>query len=95
MAVGDKGYSHPGSRVYLASRGIEAVIPTRVDQPRLAQFDRQRYRSRASVEQCIGWLKENRRIGTRYEKLSRNFLAMLQLAMARRYLRKLDSVNRA
>ena len=43
------------------------------------------------VEQCIGWLKECRRIGTRYEKLAVHYLGMLQLAMIRRYLRLLFS----
>ena len=36
------------------------------------------YRGRR-VEKCVGWLKEFRRIGTRYEKLAVNLLAMLQL----------------
>ncbi len=43
----------------------------------------------AVVEQCVGWLKEYRRIGTRFEKLAVNFHAMLQLAITRRYLRLL------
>ncbi|MCH8252944.1 MAG: transposase, partial [Planctomycetes bacterium] len=38
-----------------------------------------------------GWLKESRRIGTRFEKLAVNFHGMLQLAMIRRYLRILFS----
>jgi hypothetical protein len=29
------------------------------------------------IEQSIGWLKEYRRIATRYEKLALSFLAML------------------
>jgi len=40
------------------------------------------------IENVIGWLKESRRIGTRYEKLAINFLAMLKLAMIERCLRK-------
>ena len=45
------------------------------------------YRRRSVVEQCIGWLKECRRVCTRYEKLARNFLAMLKLAIIQRYLK--------
>lgn len=93
--AGDKGYSYKPVRDYLANRGIEAVIPTKSNQRPLKKFDRRSYRARCAVEQCVGWLKENRRVGTRYEKLSRNFLAMVQLAMIRRHLRKIDSVNRA
>jgi transposase len=36
------------------------------------------------VERCIGWIKEFRRVATRYEKLTVNYLAMLKLAMIRR-----------
>ena len=53
------------------------------------KFDREAYRGRAVVEQCVGWLKEFRRIGTRFEKLAVNFHGMLQLAMINRYLRLL------
>ena len=52
-------------------------------------FDKEAYRGRAVVEQCVGWLKEYRRIGTRFEKLAVNYHGMLQLAMIRRYLRLL------
>ena len=48
-------------------------------------------RRRNVIEQCIGWLKVCRRIGTRYEKLAVNYLAMVKLAVARRYIRLLFS----
>jgi transposase len=38
------------------------------------------------VERLIGWLKECRRVATRYEKLAVNFLAMLKIALIVRYL---------
>lgn len=67
------------------------MIPTRSNQTRCRTFDRVAYRDRNVVERCVGWLKEARRVGTRYEKLARNFLAMVQLAMIRRLLRALTS----
>jgi transposase len=91
----DKGFSYPRIRGYLRRRGIRAVIPTREDQRPNPRFDRATYRRRNVVERCVGWLKENRRLGTRYEKLAVNFLAVAQLAVIRRYLRLLDSPNRA
>ena len=33
--AGDRGYSYPRIRAWCARRGIEAVIPTRRDQPRV------------------------------------------------------------
>jgi transposase len=91
--AGDKGYSHPWIRGWLRSRGIEAVIPTRRDQPR-ERFDRVKYRGRNAVERCIGWLKGCRRVATRYEKLAAHFLAIITLAMVQRCLRLLDPSNR-
>ncbi len=90
--AGDKGYSYPRIRQWLRDHKIAAVIPRRDDQRanphgRPLNFDKDQYRRRTIIEQCIGWLKECRRIGTRFEKLAINFLAMIKLAMIRRYLR--------
>ncbi len=90
--AGDKGYSYPRIRVWLRRHRIEAVIPQRKDQRashrgRPLKFDREAYRQRNVVERCIGWLKENRRVAVRYEKLATNYLGMLKLAMIQRYLR--------
>lgn len=91
--AGDKGYSYPRIRAWLARRGIEAVIPTRSDQPR-QRLNKRKYRRRNVVERCIGWLKGCRRVATRYEKLATHFLAMVKLAMIQRCLRLLDPSNR-
>lgn len=91
--AGDKGYSYPRIRKWLRRRGIEVVIPTRSDQPR-EELDKRKYRQRNVIERCIGWLKECRRVATRYEKLATHFLAMVKLAMIQRCLRLLDPSNR-
>ena len=88
----DKGYSYPRIRRWLRQHRIGAVIPTRCNQPRCRNFDCDAYRARNVVERCIGWLKEARRLGTRYEKLARNFLAMVFIAMIGRLLRVLTSL---
>ena len=100
--AGDKGYSYPHIRAWLRRHGVRAVIPRRKDQSPddgRHRFDRETYRRRAVVEQCVGWLKEGRAVGTRFDKLAVNYLATLKLAMIRRYLRTLtttcDSPNRA
>ena len=93
--AGDKGYSVKRVREWLKARGIEAVIPHKDNEQArhdpAATFDKEAYRQRHVVEQCVGWLKEYRRIGTRFEKLAVNFHGMLQLAMIRRYLKLLFS----
>lgn len=91
--AGDKGYSGQRIRDFLKSLRIEPVIPHKENEkarhdPK-EKFDREAYKGRSVAEQCVGWLKEFRRIGTRFEKLAVNFHGMLQLAMVRRYLRLL------
>jgi len=91
--AGDKGYSVPRVRDWLREQRIQPVIPHKDNEKArhdlAVQFDREAYRGRHVVEQCVGWLKEFRRIGTRFEKLAVNFHGMLQLAIIRRYLRLL------
>ena len=90
--AGDKGYSFGWIRDWLSRRRIEAIIPRRSNQSQGKKpFDRETYRRRNVVERCINWLKECRRIGTRFEKLAATFLAMLKLAILDRYFRRLFS----
>lgn len=93
--AGDKGYSFSTVRHYLRARGIRAVIPTRSNQRANPRFDRVQYRARNIIERVVGWLKESRRLATRYEKLAVNFPAMVHLAMLQRCFRLLHSSNRA
>ena len=70
------------------------MIPQRADEierhrGRPIKLDREEYRRRSVIECCGGWLKECRRIATRFEKLAVNFLAMTKLAIIGRYLRRL------
>ena len=38
------------------------------------------------IERAVGWLKERRRIVTRYEKLAIRYLAMLYISLLEKYL---------
>lgn len=86
---GDKGYRANWIDEYLLDLGIEPVIPSKENEDRDArpvEFDREAYRNRNVVERLIGWLKESRRILSRYEKTAKNFGGMLTLAFIRQYL---------
>ena len=52
-------------------------------------FCRATYRQRNVVERLVGWLKEHRRIATRFEKLASSFLAMVKSSFMRPYFRVL------
>jgi len=93
--VADKGYDSDPLRTWVRQRHMQPVIPRRQYTDRLTlpnpDFDRKRYKKRNVIERCNSWLKECRRVGTRFEKLAVNFLAMIGLAMIERYLRMLFS----
>jgi len=85
--AGDKAYNHQRIRRWLRSRRLGAVIP-RFKNQRRVRFDKARYKRRNVVERLIGWLKERRRLATRFEKLAVNFLAMIKIAMTLWFLKK-------
>nr|WP_256576626.1 transposase [Pseudomonas sp. NFACC37-1] len=45
------------------------------------------------IERMFGWLKENRRIVTRFDKLAKSYAAMISLACAMRRLRQYFSYS--
>jgi transposase len=87
--AGDKGFSYDSTRQFIMDCGIEPVIPYKSNQkrPEGERFDKKTYRKRSRIEQAVGWLKECRRLGTRYEKLGLNFLAFVKLGIMLKYLR--------
>ncbi|MFZ5937767.1 transposase [Pseudomonas sp. HS6-2] len=60
-------------------------------RPRSRRPDRPKYRQRNIIEHMFGWLKENRRIVTRFDKLAKSYAALVSLACSMRCLRYLFS----
>lgn len=86
--AGDMGYNAEWVRDWLWKRGIEPVIPRRaVSPPPDEPFDRVAYRGRNVVERCIGWLKESRRVFSRFDKLALSYAGFLNLAILQRLLK--------
>lgn len=88
--AGDKGYRADWIDEYLIDLGVTPVIPSKTNQDRdqrAVEFDKELYRCRAIIEQLIGWLKESRRIFSRFEKTAVNFGGFLKIAFMQRYLR--------
>jgi transposase len=88
--AGDKGYRADWIDEYLIGLGIDPVIPSKENEDRSArplEFDKVAYRRRSIVECLIGWLKECRRIFSRFEKTAKNFGGMIKMAFIQRYLR--------
>jgi transposase len=82
QVIGDKGYDSDAFVACIESSGAQAVIPPRKTRLEQRAYDRHAYRERHLIECFFSRLKQFRRIATRYEKLARNFLSMLNLAAA-------------
>ena len=90
--AGDKGYRANWIDEYLMALEITPVIPSKENEDRdsrAVEFDKELYRQRAIIEQLIGWLKESRRIFSRFEKTAINFGGFLKIAFMQRYFRLL------
>jgi transposase len=88
--AGDKGYRADWIDEALLAMEITPVIPSKAREDRserLVEFDKQMYRARNIVERLIGWLKECRRVFSRFEKTALNFGGMIKMAFIQRYLR--------
>jgi len=73
--IADKGYDADALRISLRKSGSVPVIPGRSNRKRKIRYDKKRYKDRHRIENAFCRLKDFRRIATRYDKLSRNFLS--------------------
>jgi transposase len=89
--IGDKAYdSDPLDQQLGQHHGIEMIAPNRRKRKR-TQDGRplRRYLRRWKVERLFAWLKNFRRLTSRWERHASNFLGMVQLACALILLRHL------
>ena len=87
--IADTGYDSNALRHSIRRRGLKAAIcahPCRKRKPRL---NRRIYGKRYVVEVAFFRLKRFRALATRFEKTSRNYLALVQLACAMLWLQDL------
>ena len=92
--AGDKAYRAQWIDEALLELGVEPVVPSKSNEDseaRSVEFDEEAYRRRNIVERLIGWLKECRRIFSRFEKTAKNFAGMVKMAFIRQYLRLICS----
>ncbi|SNY54188.1 Transposase and inactivated derivatives [Pseudomonas sp. LAMO17WK12:I10] len=80
--MADKGYDCAAFVDAIQCRGVEAVIPSKRNRLYPRTLDRHLYKARNLVERFFLKLKQFRRVATRYERLARNYQAMLSLVSA-------------
>jgi transposase len=86
--IADKGYDSEPFVQSLRRMGRKVVIPKRRYNGRTGRkYDRHLYRERHLIECFIGKIKHYRRIFTRFEKLSKNYLSLIHLVSSLIWLR--------
>ena len=85
--IADKGYDSDELVKIITEQEALAVIPPRVNRKEQREYDRHLYRERHSVECFIGKIKHYRRVFSRFEKLSKNYLGFLNFVSALIWLR--------
>lgn len=90
--LADRAYDADQLRASLAARGAWANIRPLSRRKRAMPFSRFLYRYRNLVERYFNKLKHFRAIATRYEKDPDNYLALVQLASARIWIRNNEAL---
>ena len=93
ILLADRAYDADKLRAAIASKGAFANIPPMPQRTRVPDFSPFLYRYRNLVERFFNKLKHFRAIATRYDKRDDNFLASVQLASIRIWLRCNESVT--
>src|SRR6516162_7041512 len=93
MLLADRGYDADWIRALAARKGALANIPPRCNRSAPICFSPYLYRARNLVERFFNKIKHCRRIATRYDKLAANYLAFVQLASIRLWLRVNESAS--
>ena len=87
VLIADKGYDSGPLIELVTAKGIEAVIPPKKNRLVQREYDRHLYRERHLIECFIGKIKQYRRVFSRFEKLSKNYLGFLSFVSALVWLR--------
>jgi len=93
MLLADRGYDANWIRALAVKKGAWANIPPRCNRNEPICFSPYLYRARNLVERFFNKIKHYRRVATRYDKLAVNYLAFVQLASIRRWLRVNESTS--
>ncbi len=78
--IADKGYDDNRTRATIQEMGAEVVIPSRSCRKVPIDHDVYLYKARHAVENLFAKLKQFRSLATRYDKLTRNYAAMVAIA---------------
>lgn len=89
--LADKAYDADRIRELIQGKGATPNIPPKSNRRWKPCFSKRLCRERNLIERLFSQLKHFRRVATRHEKLADNFLAMVQPASMRLWLRAYES----
>ena len=92
VLLADRAYDSDAMRATLAKRGAWVCVKPMPNRKNIPTFSSFLYRYRNLVERFFNKLKHFRAVATRYDKRDDNFLASVQLASIRIWLRHNESV---
>lgn len=93
ILLADRAYDSDALHHEMAAKGVIANIRLMPTRKRFPAFDHILYRKRNAVERFFNKLKQFRAIATRYDKRDDNFLASVQLAAMRIWLKTNESMS--
>lgn len=80
--IADKGYDSVDLIQKVQAKGIQVVIPPRKNRIEQREYDKHLYKERHQVECFISKIKQYRRVFSRFDKLSKNYLGFLSFVSA-------------
>jgi len=91
IVLADEAYDADRIRTLIEEQGATPNIPAKSNRKWKRCFNTRLYRECNLIERFFPKLKHFRRVATRYDKPADNFLAMVQLAPIRLWLRAYES----
>lgn len=85
--LGDKGYDGDAIRSDLERRGGDPVIPTKSTRKVQRTLGKAAYAMRNRIERFFNEIKQSSRVATHYDKLASSFLAFVQIATIRCWIK--------
>ena len=86
--IGDKGYDSDAFIAEITASDAIAVIPPRKHRKHPRTYDKELYKRRNLIERFFNWLKQYRRVATRYDKLGVWYLGFVYVASTLIQLKK-------
>lgn len=80
--VMDKGYCSHVMRRFVRSKHGVPVVPPKSDIKKPWRYDRDMYKRRNEIERLFRYLKNFRRVATRYDKLDTSYRAFVALGLS-------------